>query len=363
MLAGFPQMAETPNQQQTAKNPLTVHPVCRQWLDRTGQTLGITTYLSAKVIFIGARSDKQATLASANSPRCMGAAASPDGQTFWVASQHQLWRLERSPLPPTPPFDSEYAARAAFTVGDVDGHDVAMPVDNDALPVFVAARYSCLAKPAVHACFDAVWKPPFITKIAAEDRCHLNGIAVRDGKPAYCTAVSETDAVASWRHHRAGGGIVMEIPSGNIVCRDLSMPHSPRWHDGNLYLINSGAGYFGKVDLASGKFEPIAFLPGYGRGMVFSEGKAIVGLSDCRENRTFSGLPIDGELQKRGTHARCAIYAVDLQSGETEELVLFHNPIKEIYDVFLLPGTRYTRVLPLDQGLWHTDRTAEEALS
>lgn len=344
------------------KNPLTIDPACRQWLNRTAQTLGITTYLAAKVIFIGARNDNQATLSSASSPRCMGAAASADGQTFWVSSQHQLWRLERSPLAPTAPFDSEYAARAAYTVGDVDGHDVALPPDENALPVFVAARYSCLARPAAKACFEAVWKPPFISKIAAEDRCHLNGIAVRDGWPAYCTAVAETDAVASWRHCRADGGIVMEIPSGEIICRGLSMPHSPRWHDGNLYLVNSGAGFFGKVDLSKGCFEPIAFLPGYGRGMVFSEGKAIVGLSDCRENRTFSGLPIDDELKKRNMQARCAIYEVDLQTGQTKELVLFHDPIKEIYDLFLLPGTRYTRVLPLDQGLWHEDRCAEQSL-
>lgn len=330
-----------------------------QWLGRTGQTLGVTTYLAGKVIFIGARNENQATLSAANSARCMGAAASADGQTFWVASQHQLWRLERSPLAATPPFDSEYAARAAYTVGDVDGHDVAMPADGEALPVFVAARYSCLARPVAHACFEAVWKPPFITKIAAEDRCHLNGIAVRDAKPAFCTAVAETDAVGSWRHHRAGGGIVMEIPTGNIVCRGLSMPHSPRWHEGQLYLMNSGAGYFGRIDPGAGKFEPIAFLPGYGRGMVFSGGKAIIGLSDCRENRTFSGLPIDEELKKRGLEARCAIYSVDLQTGETEELVRFIDPIKEIYDVFLLPGTRHTRVLPLDQGLWHIDNTAE----
>jgi len=120
--------------------------------------------------------------------------------------------------------------------------------------------------------------------------------------------------------------------------------------------------FFGKVDLSKGCFEPIAFLPGYGRGMVFSEGKAIVGLSDCRENRTFSGLPIDDELKKRNMQARCAIYEVDLQTGQTKELVLFHDPIKEIYDLFLLPGTRYTRVLPLDQGLWHEDRCAEQSL-
>ena len=349
-------MAATPQQQEQA---VEVKPACLEWLDRAGQCLCVTTYLAAKVIFIGARSATQPLFSAANSPRCMGAAASPDGRTFWVSSQHQLWRLERSPLPPTAPYDCEYAARAAYTVGDVDGHDVALPPDDNSLPVFVAARYSCLAKPSAHACFEAVWKPPFITKIAAEDRCHLNGLAVRDGKPAYATAVAETDFVGGWRDHRASGGVVMEIPSGQVVCRGLAMPHSPRWHKGQLYVMNSGAGQFGRVNLASGTFEPIAFLPGYGRGMIFQDGKAIIGLSDCRENRTFQGLPIDEALREHNTHARCGIFSVDLASGQTEELVVFRKPVNEIYDVFLLPGTRLPRVLPLDQGLWHEDRTAD----
>jgi len=345
--------------QQPQKNPVEVLPPCLDWLNRTGQSLGITTYLAAKVVFIGARSATQATLSAASSPRCMGAAASPDGNYFWVSSQHQMWKLERSPLAPTPPFDSEYAARVAFTVGDIDGHDILLPEDPSALPLFVAARYSCLARPSMRACFEAVWKPPFVSKIAAEDRCHLNGIAARDGKPAFCTAVSTTDFVGGWRNHRSNGGVVIDLASSEVVCSGLAMPHSPRWHDGNFYLVNSGAGEFGRIDLATGKFEPIAFLPGYGRGMVFSDGKAIVGLSDCRENRTFQGLPIDAAMAARGTHARCGIWSVDLATGQPEELVKFHDPIREIYDVFLLPGTRHVNVLPLDQGLWHEDRTAE----
>jgi uncharacterized protein (TIGR03032 family) len=341
------------------QNPVEAKPACLEWLNAGSHSLCVTTYLAAKVIFIGARSATHLTVATASSPRCMGAAATPDGRTFWISSQHQIWRLERCALRPTSPFDSEYVARAAYTVGDIDGHDVALPSDNCAVPVFAAARYSCLVRPGTHACFEAVWKPPFITKIAAEDRCHLNGIAVRDGKPAYVTAVAETDFVGGWRDHRVGGGVLMEVPSGEVVCRGLSMPHSPRWHEGQVYLINSGSGEFGRVDLATGKFEPIAFLPGYGRGMVFSGGRAIVGLSDCRENRTFRGLPLDEGLQQHGMKSRCGVFSVDLQTGATEELVVFRNPVREIYDVFILPGTRATRVLPLDQGLWHEDHTAD----
>jgi uncharacterized protein (TIGR03032 family) len=346
-------MADTTQQQPIIE----IKPPCLEWMDRTRQTLGITTYLAGQVFFLGARTATQATITVSGSRRCMGAAASQDGRTIWISSQHQMWRMERSPLPPTAPFDCEYAPRAVFTVGDVDGHDIGLGVDEGDLPLLVSARYSCLARPGRHACFEAVWKPPFITKIAAEDRCHLNGLAMRDGHPAYCTAVAETDFVGGWRDHRSGGGVVMEIPSGEVVCRGLSMPHSPRWHEGRLYLMNSGSGEFGAVDLQTGRFEPLAFLPGYGRGMVFSEGWVVVGLSDCRETRTFQGLPLDEGLRKHELQARCGLYAVELATGRTEEFALFRHPIREIYDVFSLPGTRQMNVLPLEQGLWHEDLT------
>jgi len=327
-----------------------------EWLRRNRTTVGVTTYLASKLLLLGVKDDGKQCLTSSGSPRCMGASASPDGQTVWICSQHQLWRLEKSPLPPTAPFDAEYAARMAFTVGDIDGHDVA--ILDDGPPVFVSARYSCLARPSQRACFELVWKPPFISRLAAEDRCHLNGLALREGRPAFCTCVAETDHIGGWREYRDGGGVVLSVPDGEVVCRGLSMPHSPRWHNGQLYLINSGAGEFGRLDLAAGKFEPIAFLPGYGRGLHFADGKAWIGLSDCRENRTFQGLPLDENLKKHGAESRCAVFSVDLATGETTEMARFSGIIRELYDVFMLPGMSSPNVLALDQGLWHITEPA-----
>jgi uncharacterized protein (TIGR03032 family) len=93
--------------------------------------------------------------------------------------------------------------------------------------------------------------------------------------------------------------VVIDVPSGEIVVRGLSMPHSPRVHRGTLYVVNSGAGEFGRVDLGTGQFEPIAFCPGYARGLAFIGDYAVIGLSGCRENRTFQGLPLDDALDGR----------------------------------------------------------------
>ena len=103
--------------------------------------------------------------------------------------------------------------------------------------------------------FRLFWKPPFISKLAAEDRCHLNGLAVRDGEVAFVTATSRSDVVNGWRARRAEGGIVIDVGSGAIVTEKLSMPHSPRWYDNQLWVLNSGSGHLGTVDLESGKLR------------------------------------------------------------------------------------------------------------
>ena len=101
---------------------------------------------------------------------------------------------------------------------------------------------------------------------------------------------------------------MVDVESNEIVAEGLSMPHSPRLHadfPGKLWLINSGTGFFGYLDLKTGKFEEVTFLSGYGRGVAFAGPYAIVGLSTCRDNRTFSGLPLDKNLADRDAEPRC----------------------------------------------------------
>ena len=127
-----------------------------------------------------------------------------------------------------------------------------------------------------------LWKPPWISKLVPEDRCHLNGVALRDGWPRYVTAVSRSDVTDGWRDKRRGSGVVADIDSNEVVCEGLSMPHSPRWYRESLWLIDSGSDFFGRVDFEKRTFERLAFCPGFARGLASIGYWALIGLSPQR---------------------------------------------------------------------------------
>ena len=185
--------------------------------------------------------------------------------------------------------------------------------------------------------------------MAAEDRCHLNGVAMVDGRPKYATCISSSDVFDGWRDHRESGGIVLDIETGEIVCSGLSMPHSPRWHDGKLWVLNSGKGELGRVDPATGSFEAVCFCPGYLRGLAFAGDRfALVGLSKPRENRTLSGLPLDSALRERNISARCGLYVVDTRTGDVAHSVTIEGIVTELYEVAVIQGVRQPSMIGLN---------------
>jgi len=132
----------------------------------------------------------------------------------------------------------------------------------------------------------------------------------------------------------------MDVRSNEIVLEGLSMPHSPRVHQGKLWLLDSGSGNFGYVDLERGRFEPVAFCPGYARGLAFIGDFAVVGLSKQRENRTFSGLALDARLREKNIEARCQLQVIDLKRGDVVHSLRIEGVVAELYDVVVLPGVR-----------------------
>jgi uncharacterized protein (TIGR03032 family) len=200
--------------------------------------------------------------------------------------------------------------------------------------------FNCLATISEGYSFKSLWQPPFTSRLAAEDRCHLNGMALADGAPAYVTAVSRSDVADGWRDRRSDGGILIRVADSAIVAEGLSMPHSPRLHAGRLWLLNSGIGEFGYIEPDSGRFEAVAFLPGFARGLAFVGGHAVIGLSLPRESRTFSGLPIEAALAARDTEPRCGLAVIDLASGDMVHWVRIEGVVRELYDVAALPGAR-----------------------
>ena len=267
--------------------------------------------------------------------RCMGLSANAD--RFYLASQFQLWRFNNmlDPGADYQGYDRLFVPQVGWTTGDVDVHDIG--IDGVGRPVFVNTLFSCLARPCESASFEVMRKPPFISHLAPEDRCHLNGLAMHEGEPAWVTLISRSDVAEGWRDHRRNGGLVMDIRSNDVVCSGLSMPHSPRWWMGKLWLLNSGTGELGHVDLASETLVPSGFLPGYARGLAFSGDYALVGLSKTR-NQSFSGLKLDETLSEKSAEARCGIAVVHLPSGEVRHHIRFSGLVEELYDVAVVPA-------------------------
>src|SRR5262249_928763 len=198
--------------------------------------------------------------------------------------------------------------------GDLDVHDIA--IDADGRVVFVNTKFSCLATLHERDSFTPLWRPSFLSKLAAEDRCHLNGLALEDGKARYVTAVSCSDVADGWRERRRDGGVVIDVRDNRVVASRLSMPHSPRVYRGRLWLLNSGTGSFGSIGPTSGVFGPLTFCPGYLRGLAFAGDYAVMGLSRPRHDKTFSGLELDDALIAKDAEARCGLHIVDLQTGD-----------------------------------------------
>jgi uncharacterized protein (TIGR03032 family) len=306
------------------------------WLAEQSVSLAFTTYQAGKLFLLGRKPDGRLAVFERTFDRCMGLWA--DGQTLWLGTRSQLWRLENA-LRPGESYqghDRLYVPRTAHTTGDLDVHDVA--VDAGGRVVFAATLFNCLAALSGRYSFTPLWRPPFVSKLAAEDRCHLNGLAVQPGRPWYVTVVAASDVVDGWRDRRGDGGCVLEVPSGRVAASGLSMPHSPRLYRGRLWLLHSGAGLLGSVDLEGGSFSGLAFCPGYLRGLAFAGDYAVVGLSRPRHDKTFSGLPLDAELARRGAEARCGLHVIDLRTGDAAHWVRVEGMVSELYDVAVLPG-------------------------
>jgi uncharacterized protein (TIGR03032 family) len=312
-----------------------------EWLAGTGGSLAVTTYQAGKLFLVGTRPDGRLSIFERTFPRSMGLGVSADGRSLALATEFQIHRFDNVLAPGeanSDGYDAVYAPHAAWVTGDLDVHDLGF--GEDGRPVFVNTLFGCLATVSDGHSFRPLWKPDFISRLAPEDRCHLNGLAMADGRPAFVTAVSRSDVADGWRDKRGDGGVVIDVASGEIVAEGLSMPHSPRLHEGRLWLLNSGTGELGRIDPTGGRFEPVAFCPGYARGLAFAGGLAVVGLSLARENRTFSGLALDDALQHRAAEPRCGLAVIDLKSGDQVHWVRIEGVVRELYDVALLPGVR-----------------------
>jgi uncharacterized protein (TIGR03032 family) len=308
-------------------------------LHRLGASLLVSTYQAHKLLVVRAQRGGLSTLVR-TFERPMGLAAA--GGRLAVGTRNQVWLFRDAPdiaprVEPAGTHDACYLPRSCHVTGDIGLHEVAWA--GDELWV-VNTRFSCLCTLDPDYSFVPRWRPPFVTALAAEDRCHLNGLAVVDGKPRAVTALGATDEKDGWRANKASGGVVMDVPSGEIIARGLCMPHSPRWHGEKLWVLESGTGELHLVE-PSGRRTAVAGLPGFARGLAMVGRWAFVALSKIRPTSAMAGVPL---AQRRG-ELKCGVAAVDLEAGRVAELLEFQSAVEEIFDVQVLPGVRFPEVI------------------
>jgi uncharacterized protein (TIGR03032 family) len=309
-------------------------------LAQLGASLVVSTYQANKLLAVRAQGPALSTLVR-TFDRPMGIAV--DARRIALGTRNQIWTLRNAPdiapqVEPTGMHDACYVPRSSHVTGDIGVHEMAWAGDELWI---VSTRFSCLVSLDGDYSFVPRWRPPFITALAAEDRCHLNGLAMRDGRPTFVTALGETDTPGGWRPAKPAGGVIIDIASGERVSRGLSMPHSPRWHDGQLWVLESGTGAVVLVDPATGRRETVEELPGFTRGWALVGPYAFVGLSKIRPTSAMDGVPIAA----RRDALKCGVAVVDLRRGTQIGMLEFQTAIEEIFDVQFLAGLRFPEVI------------------
>ena len=330
--------APQPEQPAANQTQISVSRGFGNWLVRNNCSLAFSSYQTGQLFLVGMLPNGQVSFHQQNYVRAMGLHATP--QRLYVGSLFQIWRLENVLAPnerANNHFDRLYVPRNAQTTGDVDVHELG--IDKAGRVIFVNTKFSCLATMSLTHGFKPLWKPSFISRLAAEDRCHLNGLAMRDGAPAYVTAVSRSDMINGWRDRRHEGGVLIDVQNDRVVTDQLSMPHSPRATADGIYLLDSGRGQIARVDAQTGEKTDIAFCPGFLRGLAIHGGYAIATVSLPRDG-AFGGLQLQDELKKRDGEPWCGICIVDLRTGDLVEWIRLNGAIKELFDVAVIPDVR-----------------------
>jgi uncharacterized protein (TIGR03032 family) len=309
-------------------------------LEEAGCSLLVSTYQAGQLVAVGV-AEGQLTFSFRGFERAMGIAVGAD--RIAVGGKSQIWTLRdhselAAAMTPEGRYDRCWLPRSSNVTGAIQCHELAWGTTDSGEPdlYIVNTLFSCLAGLDPGYSFVPRWQPPFISRLAPQDRCHLNGLAMREGSPAYVTVMAPTDEPGGWRTVRNDSGAVLDVASGEVVTTAMAMPHSPRWHEGQLFVLNSGMGRLEHVDLATGRREVVAVLPGYARGLAFRDGLAFVGLSRIRETAIFGGAPIAAYHDQ----LRCGVGVIDLGTGNTVATLQFANGVEEIFDVQAVPGAR-----------------------
>jgi uncharacterized protein (TIGR03032 family) len=333
-------------------------------LDQLNISLVVSTYQAGKLVVLRADGDQLNTHFRVF-PKPMGIAV--NRHKLALGCNDRIWSLRNVPaaaakLQPTGKHDACYLPQRCHITGNINIHELewggqgAVPRmnsgactrrQNDSELWFVNTNFSCLCTLDQEYSFVPQWRPNFVTALTPEDRCHLNGLAMVNHQPKYVTALGESNTTGGWRENKAYGGILIDVENDEIIARGLSMPHSPRWYNNQLWVLESGLGNISVCDVNTGKLQTLSTLPGFTRGIDFCGSLAFIGLSQVRETAVFSGIPLTEKLNER----ICGVWVVNLETGKTIAFLKFEDAVQEIFAVKVLPDIRFPEIIDWDEQL------------
>jgi len=301
----------------------------------------VSTYQAGKLVIL--RPDKNSInthFRTFNRP--MGMAA--DRQRLMLGAMMEIVEFRNMPdvakrMHDPPVHDAVYMARRAHITGHIDIHEMAW--DGDGAIWFINTLFSCLCTLDTKSSFVPRWRPKFVSHYAPEDRCHLNGLAMRNGIARYVTALGETNTHEGWRANKRDGGLIIDVTTNRVITRGLSMPHSPRWYDNRLWVLESGRGALCTVDVKTGERTDVARVPGFCRGLDFVGPVAFIGLSQLRGTTPFTDIPITDDNSDRLS----GVWVVHIGTGKTIAFLKFTGGVQEIFAVQAVPGVLFPEIV------------------
>ncbi|MDH5599588.1 MAG: TIGR03032 family protein, partial [Cyclobacteriaceae bacterium] len=193
---------------------------------------------------------------------------------------------------------------------------------------------SCISRMSDDYHFIPAWKPDFITELEPEDRCHLNGLVVKEGEPKYVTFFAKTDEANGWRKGGFETGMLYDAQQQKPVLDKLPMPHSPIYWNNSIYFLLSATGEVVKYDIEKQESKVIAQVDSFLRGLDIYDHYLFVGASKMREtSKSFKDLPI-------AKKSFAGIIIIDLITGETVGNLTYTDRISEIFSVRVITNMK-----------------------
>lgn len=327
-------------------------------LRELGGCLLVSTYQAGKLVILRPDGNSINThFRTFNRP--MGMAA--DHQRLMLGALMEIAEFRNMPdvakrLHDPPRHDAVYMARRGHITGAIDIHEMAW--DADGAIWFVNTLFSCLCTLDTKSSFVPRWRPKFVSHYAPEDRCHLNGLAMRNGIPRYLTALGETNTPQGWRENKRNGGLLIDRNTDRVIVRGLSMPHSPRWYDNRLWVLESGRGALVTIDPKTGEKHDVARVPGFCRGLDFIGPIAFIGMSQLRETNAFTDIEITEDNAER----QSGVWAVHIHTGQTVAFLKFTGGVQEIFAVQAVHGVLFPEIIHEGELLGNSYALPDKAL-